>query len=113
MDAFAKRHFPIDGQSFLGRSGTWTCEINGSVDVSQPDRKIFYLHFDLTQSDPRWSGPIVPRRKLELRTSLVSFTFDPSYPDWLRLVIEGFLDSDEIDAMREAYEVQRAPQPQP
>jgi hypothetical protein len=111
MDAFAARHLPIDGQIFVARSGTWKCEINGPVDVSGVDRRIFYLDFKLVEPDTRWSGPTAHKRKLELRTSLASFTFDPTYAGWLLLVIDGFLGSEEIDHMQEAYEVERAPQP--
>jgi hypothetical protein len=107
MDAFAERYLPVESQDFLSRSGTWLCELNGPVGVSGVDR-IFYLEFNQLKPDRRWNGPIT--RKLELRTSLVSFTFDPSYAGWLRLVIDGFLDSDRVEHMQEAYEVERAAQ---
>ena len=109
MDAFAKRYLPVEGQTFLSRSGTWACELNGPVDVSGVDRRLFNLHFNQITPDQRWSGPTT--RQLELRTSLCSFTFDPRYADWLRLVINGFLDSDKVEHIQEAYEVERAPQP--
>ena len=48
------------------------------------------------------------RRRLELRTSLISFVHDASSAGWLRLVIDGFLDSDKTENMQEAYEVERA-----
>jgi hypothetical protein len=48
MDAFAERYFPVEGQTFLSRSGTWVCELDGPVDVSGVDRRIFYLRFKLT-----------------------------------------------------------------
>lgn len=79
--------------------------------VSGVDRRILYLRFHLTTPDPRWKGPAVTRRKLELRTSLASFTLDPTYASWLRPVIDGFLDSDKIDHMQETYEVERATKP--
>ena len=113
MDAFAERYFPVDGQEFVSRSGTWRCELYGPVDVSGVDRRIFYLRFHLTIPDPRWKGSPATLRKLELRTSLASFTLDPTYATWLRLVIDGFLDSDKIDHMQEAYEVERQQSPEP
>jgi hypothetical protein len=97
MDAFAERYLPVEGSTFLSRSGTWLCELKGPVDVSGVDRRILYLHFSLVDADPRWNGPTSRERKLELRTS------------WMYLVIHGFLDSDELEGMREAYEVERAP----
>src|SRR5258708_1514727 len=106
MDAFAERYLPVEDQTFLSRSGTWVCELNGPVDVSGVDRRIFYLHFRQIKPDRRWNGPT--DRKLELRTSLVSFTFDQSYAGWLRLVIDGFLDSDKVERVQEAYEVERS-----
>ncbi len=109
MDAFAERYLPVDRQTFLSRSGTWLCELNGPVDVSGVDRRIFYLQFNLIELDSRWKGSSASKRKLELRTSLASFTFDPGYAGWLRLVIDGFLDSDNIDHMQEAFEVERGP----
>jgi hypothetical protein len=113
MDAFAERYFPVDGQTFLSRSGTWLCELGGPVDVSGVDQRIFHLRFHLTKPDPRWIGPAADERKLELHTSLASFhgigpAPSPGYADWLRLVIDGFLDSTKIDHMQEAYEVERA-----
>ena len=111
MDAFAERYFPVNGKPFLSRGGTWVCELDGPVDVSGVDRRVFFLRFKLTTPDPRWKGPPATERKLELRTSLASFHFTPDYADWLRLVIDGFLDSDRIDQMQEAYEVERAPTP--
>ena len=112
MDAFAERYFPVDGQTFLSRSGTWVCKLDGTVDVSGVDRRIFHLRFILTESDPRWRGPAVNERRLELRTSLGSFhgigsVLTGGYAGWLRLVIDGFLDSTKIDHMQEAYEVER------
>jgi hypothetical protein len=113
IDAFAEQYLPVDGQTFLSRSGTWVCKLDGPVDVSGVDRRIFYLRFNLTTPDPRWKGQSVNERKLELRTSLASFhgigsAPTPNYADWLRLVIDGFLDSDKIDHVQEAYEVERA-----
>jgi len=108
MDVFAERYLPVDGQTFLSRSGTWICELDGPVDVSGVDRRIFFLRFKLTTPDPRWKGQDANERKLELRTSLASFHFTAGYADWLRLVIDGFLDSDEIEYMQEGYEVERA-----
>jgi hypothetical protein len=108
MDAFAERYFPVEGRTFLSRSGTWICELNGPVDVSGVDRRVFFLRFKLTTLDPRWKGPATNERKLELRASLASFHFAAGYADWLRLVIDGFLDSDKIEHMQEAYEVERS-----
>ncbi|MGB9456913.1 MAG: hypothetical protein WCB12_12770 [Bryobacteraceae bacterium] len=89
MDTFAERYLPVEGQTFLSRSGTWLCELNGPVDVTGVDRRIFSLTFKRIKADPRWKGPLAEIRKLELRTSLASFTFDPSYAGWLRLVIDA------------------------
>jgi len=44
---------------------------------------------------------------LELRASLAIFHFTAGDADWLRLVIEGFLDSDKIEHIQEAHEVER------
>ena len=105
MDAFAERYLPVENQTFISRSGTWVCELDGRVDVSGVDRRVFYLAFSQIAPDRRWTGPTT--RKLELRASLASFTFDPAYAGWLHLVIEGFLDSDKVEHMQEAYEVER------
>jgi hypothetical protein len=86
------------------------CELDRPVNVSGADRRIFYLRFKQIEHDPRWTGPAATERKLELRTSLASFHFDSSYSGWLLLVIDGFLDSDKVEHMQEAYEVERAPQ---
>lgn len=107
MDSFAQRYWPIDGETFVSRSGTWACELNGPVDVSGVDRRTFYLQFKQMETDQRWTGPTA--RSLELRTSLASFVHDPSYVSWLRLVVEGFLDSDKVNHVQEAYEVERKP----
>jgi hypothetical protein len=112
MDAFAERYLPVEGQTFVSRSGTWVCELDGPVDVSGVDRRILFLRFKLTTPDPRWKGTTASERKLELRTSLASFHFDPTYAGWLRLVIDGFLDDpSKVDHIQEAHEVERAPQP--
>jgi hypothetical protein len=113
MDAFAERYLPVEGKTFISRSGTWVCELDGPVDVSGVDRRIFCLRFKLANADPRWKGPIAKERNLELRTSLASFCQvgpapHPGYAGWLLLVIHGFLDSDTIDQIQEAYEMERA-----
>jgi hypothetical protein len=108
MDSFVERYWPVDGQKFLSRSGTWLCDVTAPVDVSGVDRRTFHLRFNQIKPDRRWTGPTV--RTLELRTSLHSFTFDPSYGSWLRVVVNGFLDSDKVDYAQEAYEVERTPQ---
>lgn len=111
MDAFAERYLPVEGRTFVSRSGTWVCELDGPVDVSGVDRRIFFLRFKLTTPDLRWEGTPANERKLELRTSLASFHFDPTYAGWLRLVIDGFLDDpSKVNYIQEAYEVERAPQ---
>ena len=130
MDAFAERYFPVGGQEFVSRDGTWRSELDGPVEVSGPDRRIFHLRFNLTTPDARWKGPAASVRKLELRTSLASFHglrepvadmasvnrieaadhFPSDYPDysnWLRFVIDSFLEADKADDMIEAYETQR------
>jgi|SRR5580658_9802024 hypothetical protein len=109
MIPFAERYLPVEGETFLSRNGAWLCELNGPVDVSGVDRKVFHLQFKQVEPDPRWNGPT--DRRLELRTSLASFAHDPGYATWLRLVIDGFLDSDKVEHMQEAYEVERAPLP--
>ena len=108
MDSFAERYWPVAGQQFLSRTGTWICDLTRPVDVFGVDRRTFYLQFNQIEPDRRWTGPAV--RTLELRTSLISFTFDPSYGAWLRLVVDGFLDSDEVNLVQEAYKIERAPQ---
>jgi hypothetical protein len=81
------------------------------VEVSGVDRRIFFLRFKLTTTDPRWKAPEANERKLELRASLASFHFDPSYAGWLQLVIDGFLDDlDKVNDIQEVHEVERAPQ---
>ena len=107
MDAFAERYFPVESQTLPpSRSGTWVCELERPVDVSGSDRRVFYLRFKLTKSDPRWKGPAANERKLELRTSLARFHWtgsvpDPAYTYWLRRVIDGFLDSKKIEDIKE------------
>lgn len=108
MDAFAERYLPVEGETFDSRSGTWLCGLGAPVDLFDPDRRFFHLHFKLTTPDPCWSGPAARERKLELRTSLGSFHFAPGYADWLRLVIRGFLDSNRLDHVQEAYNIERA-----
>ncbi len=109
MDSFAERYWPVAGQQFISRTGTWLCALGGPVDVSGVDRRIFYLQFNQIEPDRRWNGPT--SRTLELRTSLISFVHDPTYGPWLRLVVDGFLDSDKVDEVKEAFEVERAQQP--
>jgi len=82
-------------------------DLTGPVDVSDVDRRVFYLRFEQIEPDQRWTGPTV--RTLELRTSLISFTYDPDYDPWLLHVVDGFLDSEEVSGLREAYAVERAP----
>ena len=108
MGFFAERYWSVAGQQFLSRTGIWICDLTSPVEVSGVDRRTFYLQFNQIESDRRWTGPTV--RTLELRTSLISFTFDPSYGPWLRLVVDGFLDSDKVNHVQEAYEVERASQ---
>jgi len=81
----------------------------GPVDESPKDRRTFYLRFEQFEHDRRWTGPSA--RTLELRTSDFRFATDPGYGAWLRLVVDGFLDSNSADHMQEAYEVERALQP--
>jgi hypothetical protein len=107
VDSFAERHWPVAGRQFLSRTGIWICDLTGPVDVSGVDRRTFYLRFNQIEPDRRWTGPTV--RTLELRTSLNSFTHDPHYGPWLLLVVDGFLDTDEIDRIQEVYEIERAP----
>jgi len=104
MDAFADRYLPIEGRTFLSRSGTWRCELGGPVDVSGVDRRIFYLEFNLTTPDLRWNHPTARQRRLELRTSLDG---DSRYAGLLLLVIKGFLDSEKTEDIQEVYEVKR------
>lgn len=106
-DAFAERYFPVDGREFPERSGTWLCEIDAPVDLSQGDVRVFHLRFTLTTPDPRWKATATPERRLELRTSDISFHFETGYAGWLLLVIDGFLDSDEIAGVREALKIER------
>jgi hypothetical protein len=110
-DEFAERFFPVHGREFLARSGIWRCELNGPVNVSGVDRRVFYLRFVLVKPDPRWKGAPAKERKLELRTSLATFhNLDGrgvGYAGWLALVIEGFLDSDKTEDVIEAYEIER------
>ena len=112
MDDFERKFFPVDGEEFVTRSGRWRCELNGPVDVSGPDRRVFFLRFTLLQPDARWEGGASSaERTLELRTSLVSFhNLDgkqAGYANWLRLVVEGFLDSDKTSDVKEVYEIER------
>jgi hypothetical protein len=100
--------FPIDGRQSLSRTGTWICHLTSPVDLAPSDRRTFHLQFDQIATDRRWNGPAV--RALELRTSAFSFATDPGYAPWLLLVVDGFLDSDEVDGVREAFEVERGPQ---
>jgi len=106
-DAFAERYFPVGGHEFVERSGAWQCEINGPVDLSPSDLRVFYLRFALKEPNPRWKGTAATERRLELRTSEISFHFEAGYADWLLLVIDGFLDSDEIVGVREALKIER------
>lgn len=110
-DLFAERFLPVDGREFLVRSGTWCCELNGPVDVSGVDRRVFHFRFSLLKGDARWKGPTTTERKLELRTSLATFhNLDgkgAGYAAWLSLVIEGFLDSNNTEDVIEAYEIER------
>jgi len=76
------------------------------VDVSGIDRRTFFLQFRQIAPDRRWSGPT--ERNLELRTSLGSFHHVPGYAGWVRLVIAGFLDSQEAEATCEAYDIERS-----
>jgi hypothetical protein len=108
MDSFAERRLPIDGKQFLSRTGTWICHLTSPVDLAPVDRRTFHLHFDQIVTDRRWTGPAI--RTLELRTSAGSFATAPSYAPWLLLVVDGFLDSDEVDGLREAFEVERSSQ---
>jgi hypothetical protein len=106
-DAFAERYFPVDGRQFPERSGTWLCEIDAPVDLSPSDVRVFHLRFTLTEPEPRWKGTAATGRRLELRTSNISFHFETGYAGWLLLVIDGFLDSDEIVGVREAFKIER------
>lgn len=107
MDSFAERYWPVDGKQFLSRTGTWICHLAKPVDFLPPDRRVFHLKFDQLHADWRWTGPTV--RTLKLCTSDFSFAHDPSYGPWLHLVVEGFLGTDEVDGVREAFQVERAP----
>jgi hypothetical protein len=107
MVSFADQHGLVTGREFQSRTGIWICDLTGPVDVSDVDRRIFYLRFEQIEPDQRWAGPTV--RTLELRTSLISFTHDPDYDPWLLHVVDGFLDSEEVSGLREAYAVERAP----
>jgi hypothetical protein len=109
VDSFAEQYWPVTGHEFQSRTGIWICDLTGPVDVSGVDRRVFYLRLDQIEPDRRWTGPTA--RTLELRTSLGSFTHDPEYGPWLLLVVNGFLDGDEVNGVREAYEVERAPRP--
>lgn len=107
IDTFSERYFPVEGRTFLSRSGTWLCELDGPVDVSGADLRVFLLRFKLTTPDPRWNGSAATERKLELRASDISFHYEAGYAGWLRRVIDGFLDSNDIHGIREAHEVER------
>jgi hypothetical protein len=109
MDAFAERYLPIEGRTFLSRSGTWICRLTRPVDEFPIDRRTFYLRFEQIEPDDRWTGPNV--RTLELRTSHAGFAHDRDYSSWLHPVVDGFLDSNNVNHMQEAYEVERVPQP--
>src|SRR5208283_4933164 len=109
MDSFAERYLAVEGRTFLTRSGRWVCELDRPVDASGVDRRVFHFYFNQIHANPRWTRPTIVTRKLELRTSLQGFLSDPVYAGWLRLVIDGFLDSGKAEHMQEAYEVERAP----
>jgi hypothetical protein len=110
-DEFGERFFPVYGREFLARGGTWFCELNGPVDVSGVDRRVFSLRFVLVKPDPRRKRRPAKERKLELRTRLTTFhNLDGKgvgYAGWLALVIEGFLDFNKTEDVIEAYEIER------
>jgi hypothetical protein len=106
-DAFAERHFPVGGREFVERSGTWLCNLHAPVDLLPVDLRVFHLRFTLKEPDPRWKGTVSSERRLELRTSDISFHFEAGYAGWLLLVIDGFLDADEIVGTREAFKIER------
>jgi hypothetical protein len=106
-DAFAERHFPVDRREFVERSGTWLCNLDGPVDLSPVDLRVFHLRFILKEPAPRWKGTAATERRLELRTSEISFHFEAGYAGWLLLVIDGFLDADETAGVREAFNIER------
>ena len=64
-DDFSERFFPVDGRKFVVRSGTWRCELDGPVDVSGVDRRVFPLRFFLVKQDARWKGAPTNERRLE------------------------------------------------
>ena len=94
-------------KTFLSRSGTWVCELDESVDVFAIDRHTSYLKFKQIEPERRWAGPEV--RTLELRTSHATFAHDPSCGPWLRLVIDGFQDSDRVNHVQERAVFSTAP----
>jgi hypothetical protein len=127
MNTFAERYFPVDGKEFVARNGTWRCELDGPVDVSGVDSKIFHLRFKL--KTPDWAA--ISTRTLELRTSLASFhsletpiadisganrmaaadhypaDSNPSYLNWLGFVISSFLETSAPSETIEAYRAQQ------
>jgi hypothetical protein len=106
-DAFAERYFPVDGREFPQRRGTWLCELAAPAAPLHSDVRVFHLCFTLKEPDPRWKGIVATERRLELRTSNISFHFEARYAGWLLYVIDGFLDSDELVGVREAFQIER------
>lgn len=111
IDKFERRWLPVDGREFIERSGKWRCELDGPVDLAHPDLRIFFLRFVLAEKDERWTAAIPSERKLQLKTSLISFhNIDgkqTGYAGWLGLVIDGFLDGPKTDDVIEALEIER------
>ncbi len=106
-DVFADQYFRVDGLEFPERNGTWLCELDAPVDRSSIDSRVFQLVFTLIKPNQH-SKASANQRRLELRTSNISFHFETGYAGWLQNVISGFLDSDEVLGVREALKIERS-----
>ncbi len=108
MDSLNSFTEQSNGKEFICNTGSWICHLTRRVDsdISSADRVIFYFQFNRIDPVRNWSGPEV--RTLRLCTSDFTFAIDPEYGPWLQRVIEGFLNTEGIDGVREAFQVERA-----